>query len=60
MTTRSMPRTRCGRAKRISRHGPQSEAFRAAHKNAGDNKPVYLDAPEFEGFTAVDGVSVAR
>jgi heme-degrading monooxygenase HmoA len=28
----------------------KSEAFRAAHSGAGDNKPLYLDHPQFEGF----------
>jgi heme-degrading monooxygenase HmoA len=28
----------------------KSEAFRAAHGRAGDNKPLYLDHPQFEGF----------
>ena len=28
----------------------QSEAFRAAHRSAGDNKPLYLGHPQFEGF----------
>ncbi len=28
----------------------KSEAFRAAHKDAGQNKPLYLDHPQFEGF----------
>jgi heme-degrading monooxygenase HmoA len=28
----------------------KSEAFRAAHRNAGENKPLYLDHPQFEGF----------
>lgn len=28
----------------------KSEAFRKAHANAGDAKPVYLGKPEFEGF----------
>jgi heme-degrading monooxygenase HmoA len=28
----------------------RSEAFRAAHKQAGDHKPLYLDHPQFEGF----------
>jgi heme-degrading monooxygenase HmoA len=28
----------------------RSDAFRAAHHRAGDNKPLYLDHPEFEGF----------
>jgi len=31
----------------------QSEAFRKAHRNAGDNKPLYLGHPEFEGFESV-------
>ena len=28
----------------------KSEAFRKAHANAGDAKPVYLGKPVFEGF----------
>jgi heme-degrading monooxygenase HmoA len=28
----------------------KSEAFRAAHSRAGENKPLYLDHPQFEGF----------
>jgi heme-degrading monooxygenase HmoA len=28
----------------------KSEAFRAAHSRSGDNKPLYLDHPQFEGF----------
>jgi heme-degrading monooxygenase HmoA len=28
----------------------RSEEFRAAHKDAGRNKPLYLDHPQFEGF----------
>ena len=31
----------------------KSEAFRKAHKNAGENKPLYLGHPEFEGFNVV-------
>ena len=31
----------------------KSQAFRDAHKNAGDNKPLYLGPPEFEGFKVV-------
>lgn len=31
----------------------RSEAFREAHKNAGDNRALYLGHPEFEGFTVV-------
>ena len=34
----------------------QSEHFRAAHRNAGDNKPLYLGHPEFEGFEVVQTV----
>ena len=33
----------------------RSEAFRAAHRNAGDNAPLYLGHPQFEGFEAVLG-----
>jgi heme-degrading monooxygenase HmoA len=28
----------------------RSEAFRIAHRDAGQNKPLYLDHPQFEGF----------
>jgi heme-degrading monooxygenase HmoA len=28
----------------------KSEAFRAAHHRAGENKPLYLGHPQFEGF----------
>jgi heme-degrading monooxygenase HmoA len=28
----------------------KSEAFRDAHKDAGQNKPLYIDHPQFEGF----------
>lgn len=31
----------------------KSEAFRAAHARAGENKPLYLGHPEFEGFESV-------
>jgi heme-degrading monooxygenase HmoA len=31
----------------------KSEQFRAAHKDAGTTKPLYLGPPEFEGFDAV-------
>ena len=37
----------------------RSEAFRAAHRSAGDNRPLYLGHPEFEGFEAVLGGEVA-
>lgn len=32
-----------------------SEAFRAAHRNAGGNRDMYLGHPEFEGFEVVLG-----
>jgi hypothetical protein len=28
----------------------ECEAFRLAHRDAGQNKPLYLDHPQFEGF----------
>ena len=31
----------------------KSEAFRKAHRNAGENKPLYIGHPEFEGFDVV-------
>lgn len=31
----------------------KSEAFRLAHKNAGQNKVLYLGHPNFEGFEVV-------
>jgi heme-degrading monooxygenase HmoA len=41
----------------------KSDAFRAAHNRAGENKPLYLDHPQFEGFevkqTVPIGVAVA-
>ncbi len=33
-----------------------SEAFRAAHRGAGGNKPLYLGHPEFEGFEVLQTV----
>ncbi|MBK5567288.1 antibiotic biosynthesis monooxygenase [Ensifer sp. SSB1] len=33
----------------------KSENFRAAHRNAGENKAMYLGPPKFEGFSAVEG-----
>ena len=29
------------------------EAFRNAHKNAGQNKPLYIGGPQFEGFEVI-------
>jgi heme-degrading monooxygenase HmoA len=37
----------------------RSEAFRQAHRNAGGNKPLYLDHPEFEGFEVIQEISAA-
>ena len=31
----------------------KSEAFKIAHKNAGQHKDLYLGAPNFEGFEVV-------
>lgn len=31
----------------------RSDAFREAHKGAGDRRKLYLGHPEFEGFTVV-------
>jgi heme-degrading monooxygenase HmoA len=31
----------------------KSEAFRKAHAQAGDNKPLYLGGPQFEGFETI-------
>ena len=28
----------------------RSAEFRAAHRDAGQNKPLYIDHPQFEGF----------
>lgn len=33
----------------------KSENFRNAHRNAGQNKPMYVGHPQFEGFKAVEG-----
>jgi heme-degrading monooxygenase HmoA len=33
----------------------KSENFRATHKNAGANKPLYIGHPQFEGFDVVEG-----
>ncbi|MBW8785967.1 MAG: antibiotic biosynthesis monooxygenase [Novosphingobium sp.] len=35
----------------------RSEAFRKAHGGAGDNKPLYLGHPRFEGFEAIQTVA---
>ncbi|MEM9060868.1 MAG: antibiotic biosynthesis monooxygenase [Pseudomonadota bacterium] len=33
----------------------KSQQFRDAHKDAGQNKVLYLGHPQFEGFSAVEG-----
>ena len=35
-----------------------SRSFRDAHKNAGQNKPLYLGHPNFEGFSSVEGLEL--
>ena len=37
----------------------RSESFRAAHKSAGGNKPLYLGGPQFEGFETIQEVKPA-
>lgn len=32
----------------------KSENFRAAHQKAGNNKPLYMGPPQFEGFSTVE------
>lgn len=34
----------------------RSEAFRQAHRDAGDNRPLYLGHPEFEGFEVIQTI----
>src|SRR6266700_8048891 len=38
----------------------KSEALRAAHQRAGDNKPLYLGHPQFEGFEVRQTVGLAK
>jgi heme-degrading monooxygenase HmoA len=35
----------------------RSDAFRLAHRDAGQNRPLYLGHPEFEGFEVIQEVS---
>jgi heme-degrading monooxygenase HmoA len=35
----------------------RSEAFRLAHKDAGDNRPLYVGPPQFEGFDVLQEVA---
>ena len=34
----------------------RSEAFRLAHRDAGQNRPLYLGHPEFEGFDVIQAI----
>jgi heme-degrading monooxygenase HmoA len=34
----------------------RSEAFRLAHRDAGQNRPLYLGHPEFEGFEVIQTI----
>ena len=34
----------------------KSEQFRAAHRGAGASKPLFIGHPQFEGFTALEGI----
>jgi heme-degrading monooxygenase HmoA len=38
----------------------RSEAFRAAHQRAGDNRPLYQGHPQFEGFEVRQTVGNSR
>lgn len=38
----------------------KSENFRLAHRQAGDNKPLYMGHPQFEGFEALQDVVPAK
>jgi heme-degrading monooxygenase HmoA len=37
----------------------RSEAFRLTHHSAGENRPLYLGHPEFEGFEVIQTVKPA-
>lgn len=38
----------------------QSDAFRQAHRAAGDARPSYLGPPQFEGFTSIQAITPDR
>jgi heme-degrading monooxygenase HmoA len=38
----------------------RSENFRQAHRSAGDNKPLYLGHPRFEGFEVIQTVAADK
>jgi heme-degrading monooxygenase HmoA len=35
----------------------RSASFRAAHKDAGENKPLYIGPPHFEGFEVIQEIA---
>ncbi len=37
-----------------------SEAFRMAHRGAGQNRPLYLGHPDFEGFEVIQEIRAER
>ncbi|MEM6826259.1 MAG: antibiotic biosynthesis monooxygenase [Pseudomonadota bacterium] len=37
----------------------RSEAFRAAHKDAGSNRKLYEGHPNFEGFTSIQSIAAS-
>ena len=38
----------------------RSEAFRLAHRDAGQNRPLYLGHPEFEGFDVIQTIASGK
>ena len=38
----------------------RSEAFRLAHRGAGENRPLYLGHPEFEGFDVIQTIAATK
>lgn len=38
----------------------KSEAFRAAHKNAGNHEDLYAGHPQFEGFEVVQEIAASK
>src|SRR6202044_3854290 len=38
----------------------RSKQFHAAHRSAGENKPLHLGRPEFEGFEAIRTIANPR
>ena len=56
MITRSTFPTRSGKAEQAFVDWTNGAAFRKAHKNAGQNKPLYIGGPQFEGFEVIQTV----